>query len=144
MKCPLCGAEVSADDLFCGSCGHNLLQERPEAEEKAAPAEAPSGEAAPSEVPAEPATLPPVPPAAEPVPEKAPEAPRFELPTTPAETIPPVPTAKAKDNTWRWILVIAVVLLVLLCCCCATMLYFFYWSSSRSQPQSWLPLLLLV
>lgn len=29
MKCPLCGAEVSKDDLFCESCGHNLIQDRP-------------------------------------------------------------------------------------------------------------------
>jgi len=122
--CPLCGAKVSEDDIFCESCGHNLLQEREQeaesAVEAAAPVEPVTTEGVEQVAPAEPEEAPP---SEEVVPPVTAEEEGFAVPSLP-------PTAgvgaPARDNTWTWIIVIAVVLLVLLCCCCTATFLFFY------------------
>lgn len=119
MKCPLCGAQVSKDDLFCEGCGHNLIQERP-GEEQAALPPAPA-ESASAAIPAETAPLPegaPVADTATPVvqPAAAPagQTRGFVLPPDNG-AVPP----RARDNkTWLWIAIAVIVLIVVLCCCC--------------------------
>ncbi|NLS78124.1 MAG: hypothetical protein GXY76_12780 [Chloroflexi bacterium] len=106
MKCPLCGQEAEQDDLFCGNCGYNLLQDR---------------EQAPEESPAEAAPVP--------------DAPVIGAPSsTPLEPSLPARTAVlpagaagpgAKKPVSTWLIVLLVALLVFLCCCCVAGLLWF-------------------
>ncbi len=127
--CPLCGAKVAEDDVFCESCGHNLLQEREQEGKSAAEAAAvepvvPEGIEQAVPVTPEETPTPAAPPTEAPAPEEAPAAAAEEgrFPVPPAEGV----GAPARDNTWTWIIVIAIVLLVLLCCCCTATFLFFY------------------
>jgi hypothetical protein len=127
MKCPLCGAEVSKDDLFCESCGHNLIQDRPATE--SAPAAEPTAvdelaEATPAADTA-------------PIADAAPviEQPPFALPADSgrAPTLP-----RAKDNKiWLWIAIAVIVLIVVVCCCCIAGFALFFTASSESSYNIW-------
>ncbi len=137
--CPLCGAKVSEDDIFCESCGHNLLQEREEKAKGEVEAAAPAEPVAPAGVEQAAPTVP----EEMPAPVAPPTTARLEEVPAPEEAAPAVTAAEggfavptlppaegdgapARDNTWTWIIVIAIVLLVLLCCCCTATFLFFY------------------
>lgn len=102
MKCPLCGATVEPNDLFCGNCGHNLVRDEPEEEPAVSPEPVIKAE-----------------PESEPVKEKA-----FTLPVVSADK---ESDEARRERMWKWIAIIAIVLLVLLCFCCAASLAFLYW-----------------
>lgn len=86
MKCTQCGASVSADDKFCGSCGHPV---------KAAAAANPAP--------------PPKPPAAA----KKPAAEANEPPRVAPASAPPKVTP-AKDNTLIWVGAAALIVVAVL------------------------------
>ena len=101
MKCPLCGKRVAEDDLFCGNCGYNLLQDEPDSDEASpAPESGEEGEM----------------PVLDPVIEGTLEFEEaFALPTTGEDETPP-----KESKTWKTFVIAAVALLVVLCCCCST------------------------
>ena len=101
MKCPLCGERVAEDDLFCGNCGYNLLQDEPDSDEPLASPESDEQE----KPPALGAVL-----AGATETEEA-----FALATAGEDEMPP-----KESNTWKSFVIAAVVLLVVLCCCCST------------------------
>lgn len=108
MKCPLCGEKVSDDDLFCGNCGYNLIQNEPDAGESEMAAEA--DEKAPPGMGAVLAGA-----------SEAEDA--FTLPVADEGEAPP-----KGGNVWKTVMIVAVVLAVLLLCCCATVSTLFYFS----------------
>ena len=115
MKCPLCGKQVSEDDLFCGNCGYNLLQDRPE-EVAPEPVEAAApGGAGPADIP--PAKLP----------ASGAEREGFALPTASEDDL-----ASKGDRSWTRLVAIAIVLFVMLCCCCSAALVLLGWLGEAS------------
>ena len=97
MKCPLCGEQAAQDDLFCGNCGYNLLQDREETPEPEVAVEATLGEVAEGA-------------------QATGEQPSSALPT--ATLTAAGPAAKGKTSTWLIVLVVAA--LLFLCCCCGS------------------------
>ncbi len=115
MKCPLCGAEVAKDDLYCGNCGYSLMQDK---------GEAPQEGDAPEATPAGGDSL--ATPAPEPFPQPAGPARGFALPPAP----PAAPSATGRKPLSPWVIVVLVLAALFLCCCCAAAIMMFSTQSS--------------
>jgi uncharacterized Zn finger protein (UPF0148 family) len=119
MKCPLCGEPVSEDDLYCGNCGYNLLQNRDDWDEKVTPkveGEVSSAEEEPTTASAD-----------VPEPSAREESIDLSLPTE-SHDRSSEPADVDRKRTWRVVIAVALFLLFLSCCCWITALYLFSWA----------------
>ncbi len=154
MKCNECGAEVSPEEKFCGSCGAPVeaaeepIQPELTKEEFGAKETLILHSPVQPEPPEEPADLPPLPPLDElqppepvaefePPPVAGPER-LAEAPIIPPPPPPPSPAAAAQGgkNKTGLIIAIAVIVVLLLCCCCIGGVAIFL-SSEMGQDLLW-------
>lgn len=117
MKCPECGAEIGAEEKFCGNCGapFEAAESSPVVEEPSAPLGDETIITDSTLPPPVESAEPPLPPPSEPV-EPMPPPPPVDA-VAPPPPPPAAATGEGKSKTGM-IIAIAVVVLVVICCCC--------------------------